>query len=438
MPEKPQYDVAIVGASLAGCAAAMLFGRRNLKVALIERDTQAGAYKKVCTHLIQSSATPTIERLGLVKPIEAAGGVRQVLEISTPWGWIRDPIEPSDRPAYGYNLRREKLDPMVREIAATTPGVDFIPGHSVQDLIVEDNRAVGVLTNGTHQPDCAVRARLVVAADGRYSRVAQLVGSSGKVTPNGRFTYSAYYSDLPMPKGSTSRIFFLNPDWASVLRTDDGLVMLGAMPTKDKLKDWKGNIEGAFQKYFDGISGAPSPREGKRVSPFLGMIEMPNIWRPTVHSGVAFIGDAAFAADPLWGVGCGYAFQTAEWLVDCVSDALCGREDLDIALKRYGKKHKKALAGHEFVMRDYTSGRRYNPIERLMNSAGARDPACAAHVMAFGSRNTTLMQFLAPAAITRAILVNAKHALGRARPIEPRPGTHYEAAEHDPVGKKLL
>jgi flavin-dependent dehydrogenase len=420
MSDSSQYDVAIVGASLAGCAVAMLFGRRGMKVALIERDSQLSGFKKVCTHLIQSSATPTIERLGLAAPIEAAGGVRQELEISTPWGWIRDTVKPSDRSAYGYNLRREKLDPMLREIAAKTPGVDFMPGHSVKELIIEDGRAVGVKTVSSPEPGRSVRARLVVAADGSHSQVADLAGNKATITPHGRFTYSAYYSDLPMPEASTSLIYFLNPNWASALRTDDGLTMLGAMPTMETLADWKDDIEGEFLKYFDAIPGAPSPRDGNRVGPFLGMIKMPNISRSTTHAGIAFIGDAAFTSDPLWGGGCGFALQTAEWLVDSVGEALGGGGDLDSSLKLYARHHKKMLAGHKFVMTDYATGRRFNAIETLMNSAGARDPVCAAHVVAFGSRNTTLKQFLAPRAVARAIWVSAKHSMRGAEP-ENRP-----------------
>ncbi|MES2939456.1 MAG: NAD(P)/FAD-dependent oxidoreductase [Pseudomonadota bacterium] len=422
MSEQPTYDVAIVGASLSGCAAAILFGRQGLKVALIERETDTDAYKKICTHLIQSSATPTLKRLGLVEPIEAAGGVRQVLEISTPWGWIRDPGEPRDRPAYGYNLRREKLDPLVRAKAAATAGVDFMPGQSVRELVMENGRAVGVRTSSQQGSGRTIRARLVVAADGRNSAVAQLSGAKSKTHANGRFTYSAYYADMPMPKQSTAQIYFLNPNWASVLRTDDGLVMLGAMPTNDQLPQWKGHVEEEFLKYFDGIPDAPSPRLGRRVSPFLGMLKMPMITRPPVHAGIAFIGDASFTADPLWGVGCGFAFQTAEWLFDNVRPAFEGKLEMARALKAYAGQHKKRLGGHEFVMKDYLSGRRYNGIETLMNSAGARDPACASHIVAFGSRNSSLMQFMAPGAIARAVWVNTRHAFGMstsgARPVQ--------------------
>ena len=97
MPSHPQYDVAIVGASIAGCAAAIFFGRAGARVALIERDRDPAGYKRLCTHYIQASATPTLERLGLARAIEEAGGVRNDAEVFTRWGWIVAPSEQTIR-----------------------------------------------------------------------------------------------------------------------------------------------------------------------------------------------------------------------------------------------------------------------------------------------------------------------------------------------------
>ncbi len=133
---KLDYDVVIVGAGIAGCAAATLFGRGRLKVALIERKADPEDYKKICTHFIQASATPVIQRLGLDHMIEAAGGIRNGAEIWTRWGWIRGSLEGGRYPLYGYNIRRQKLDPMLRSIAASTPGVDFMPGLAAVNLVL--------------------------------------------------------------------------------------------------------------------------------------------------------------------------------------------------------------------------------------------------------------------------------------------------------------
>jgi menaquinone-9 beta-reductase len=129
--------VAIVGASIAGCTAAILFARNGARVALIEREGDPAAYKKICTHFIQPSATPTIERLGLANAIEAAGGVRTEFEAFTRWGWIvPSPTRNTIRPAYGYNIRRETLDPIIRKRAMATPGVDFMSGFTARELLV--------------------------------------------------------------------------------------------------------------------------------------------------------------------------------------------------------------------------------------------------------------------------------------------------------------
>src|SRR5512135_3097572 len=59
------YDVVIVGAGLAGCTAAILFGRQGLRVAVVEAHRNAATFKRACTHYIQPSALPTLRRLGL-------------------------------------------------------------------------------------------------------------------------------------------------------------------------------------------------------------------------------------------------------------------------------------------------------------------------------------------------------------------------------------
>src|SRR3954462_10819126 len=140
------YDVAVVGASVAGCTAATLLGREGARVALIEKRSGEGFYKTMCTHYIQPSAVPTFERLGLVEKIEAAGGIRNGLESWTRnGGWVRPPVSADyAHEPYGYDIRREKLDPMMRELAAATPGVDLVLGETVTGLAGLPGRPAGV------------------------------------------------------------------------------------------------------------------------------------------------------------------------------------------------------------------------------------------------------------------------------------------------------
>jgi hypothetical protein len=82
--------------------------------------TAPDAYKTVCTHYIQSSAAPVIRRLGLAERIEACGANRNTIDVWTPYGgWIRPP----GGAPHGYNVTRLTLDPLLRELATSTPGV---------------------------------------------------------------------------------------------------------------------------------------------------------------------------------------------------------------------------------------------------------------------------------------------------------------------------
>src|ERR1700759_1032448 len=85
------YDAVIVGGSLAGCATAILLGRAGGRGAVLEKQPDATAFKRMCSHFIQASAVPTLERLEMLEPIEAAGGTRPRFQAWTPWGWIKPP-----------------------------------------------------------------------------------------------------------------------------------------------------------------------------------------------------------------------------------------------------------------------------------------------------------------------------------------------------------
>ena len=68
-----QGDVAIIGANVAGCTAAIFYAKKGLRIALTERNPDIDAYKKVYAHYLQATAVPTIKRLGFDQDIEVAG-----------------------------------------------------------------------------------------------------------------------------------------------------------------------------------------------------------------------------------------------------------------------------------------------------------------------------------------------------------------------------
>jgi 2-polyprenyl-6-methoxyphenol hydroxylase-like FAD-dependent oxidoreductase len=405
-----RYDVVVVGASLAGCATAIGLGRAGLRVAVVEKQPDPDAYKRTCSHFIQASGVPAIERLGLLEPIEAAGGQRPRVHSWTRWGWIEPP--PQQHDARGINLRRRVLDPLVRTTAAETPGVEMMLGWSAERLLQEEGAFAGVAVRNPAGEERDLRGRLTVGADGRDSGIAELADVPVKRYENNRFAYGGYWEGGTPPQAPDAVVWFLDPQWGAAFPTDEGLTFYAAMPTKDRLPEFKQDPGGAVADFLSTIPDPPPIAEGKLVSKVFGKIDMTSKLRRPVAPGLALVGDAAMAADPLFGVGCGWAFQSAEWLRESVQPALQGEGSLEQGLERYRKRHAHELNAHSFFIHDYSSGRRFNPAERLMFSAAARDPKTAGILEDFATRQIRPQRML-PRVVPRAIAVNARHALAR-------------------------
>jgi hypothetical protein len=151
-----------------------------------------------------------------------------------------------------------------------------------------------------------------------------------------------------------------------------------------------------------------------------GKIDMTNVAHTPSAPGLALVGDAALAIDPLWGVGCGWAFQSAEWLSDSVAPALLGAEPLDAGLKRYRRRHARGLRGHSLLMYDYAGGRKLTPPERLLfSAAAAHDERLTQVFEAFGTRNIGPARMFA-SALPRSVFVNTRNALAARRGGESR------------------
>jgi 2-polyprenyl-6-methoxyphenol hydroxylase-like FAD-dependent oxidoreductase len=419
--DRVDYDAVIVGASLAGCATAIGLGRSGARVALVEKRPDPAAFKRVCSHFIQASAVPALDRLGLLEPIVEAGGVRTKMRAWTPWGWIEAPTAEARE---GVNLRRELLDPMVREAAVETPGVELMLGRSAERLVREGDTVRGVVVREPDGAERTLSAQIVVGADGRDSRIAELGAVKTKTSRHGRFAYGAYFDGPPAAADGASSIWMLDPNWAAAFPTDSGLVFYAAMPTKDRLPEFRRDPEGALISFVGSVPEAPPIRASRLASPVLGKVEMPNKVRVPVAPGLALVGDAAMAVDPLFGVGCGWAFQSGEWLAQSVAPALAGEEPLDAGLARYRRQHRRALRGHASLINEYASGRKMQPGERLIFSAAARDPRLAERFEALGTRSIGPARFFATT-IPRAIAVNTRHAIGaRGQRPAPRPGGH--------------
>jgi 2-polyprenyl-6-methoxyphenol hydroxylase-like FAD-dependent oxidoreductase len=406
-PPQLDVDVAVVGASLAGCTAARLLGSAGVRVALVERHADPEAYKRLCGHYIQASATPVLQRLGVTEAIEAAGGVRNGVDVWTPWGWIAPRPRDGEPRTFGYSLRRAKLDPILRGLAAGTDGVTLIAGSAVVGLLGDGGRCTGVVARDRDGRDTAVRARLVVGADGRASKVARLAGAPEHMKPNNRICYMAYYEGGERRPDARGALWLLGRDVVIAAPNDDGLTLVATFAHKAHLAAFKSDREAAFTALVQRTGEASPLRGARRVSPFVGYRDYPPCARAAVPAqGIALVGDAALTCDPTMAIGCGWALQSASWLADAALPALRGEEPLERGLRRY-RRRRRCLTGHARMLDAAARAEPPNALERLMIRAAASDAGLARHFERYTSRSIPVRRFLAPHAVARAGWVGA-------------------------------
>lgn len=175
-------DVLVSGGGVAGLTAAAGFGAAGLRVLCVDpappvtEESGAGADLRTTAFLQPSIAL--FRRIGLWDRLQPHGAPLQVMRIVDAGGAEPRPRltrafdagEISDQP-FGWNLPNWLLRREMSARLAELPGVEFRPGTATAGLTAREDAALVELSDGSR-----LRARLVVAADGRNSPVRQALG----------------------------------------------------------------------------------------------------------------------------------------------------------------------------------------------------------------------------------------------------------------------
>ncbi|MGC3989107.1 MAG: NAD(P)/FAD-dependent oxidoreductase [Chthoniobacteraceae bacterium] len=218
----PDYEVAVVGGGPAGATCAALCAQGGRRTLLLERATFPR--DKVCGDCLNPSCWPVLERLGVVADLLAAphSVLESVEYVGTDDFTMRFALPVQARGE--LTIRRRVLDQLLLQRARTCGAT------------VLENTVVTAVEPGWKltTPTGKFTVRTLVAADGRNSTVARLLG----LLPTARKDRLAQQTHFPAPTGFGHKVAMRFTPWGycGLATIDGGLANLCLVSRPGRLR----------------------------------------------------------------------------------------------------------------------------------------------------------------------------------------------------------
>lgn len=215
-------DVLVVGAGPAGSVTAAVLAAAGARVRLVDR--ARFPRPKLCGDTLNPGAFAVLRQLeaegavtGLCARLRARALPIAGMTVSGPDGTAVT----AEYPAHvrGLSISRSELDLMLAERAAGC-GVDIVEGLRAVSPVLEQGRVAGIRVEAAAASEW--RARVVVIADGRGSRLASALGLSQLARRPRRWAFGSCFSGVPTATG-LGEMHLRNDGYIGVSPLPDGL-----------------------------------------------------------------------------------------------------------------------------------------------------------------------------------------------------------------------
>jgi len=392
-------DVIVVGAGPAGAAAAILLAEHGVAVTLLDR--ARFPRPKICGEYLSPEAPRVLDRLGVLKAVDGRAVPLAGMRITAPdgtelVGTYRALGRFRPYREHAMALPRETLDAILVERARALP-IDVREGTRVVDVLLDGDRVTGVeAVDGAGRAQ-ALRAPLVIAADGRASVIAQRLGLRREHRLR-RMALVTYVAGL---EGCRDRgeIFVDPPDYAILNPVAPDRANLSLVVPLGDAAPWSARLETFFTARARHLPHLARRLAGARlVAPVRAMGPLAYEVAPPRAGGVLLVGDAAGFFDPFTGEGVFAALRGAELAAETAVRALGAGDCSCAALAGYARARRRAFAGKERVTRALQLVVARRPLADLAAHALARRPALLDLLLG------VIGDFVPPRALLRGLL----------------------------------
>ena len=328
----------VSGAGPAGAICATLLARRGLRVELFDRTRFPRA--KLCGDTLNPGA---LRVLAGVRPVDDI--LVQALPLD---GMLLTGPDVAVRATYGgdlhgYALVRRDLDALLLADALNA-GVQFHERTTVLSPLVDAAGAVaGVTVRCADGRSVVHRARFVVAADGRASRLAKALGLSHHPRPR-RWAIGGYFRDADIDR-RYGQMHVRQGHYIGVAPVRDGLVNVCLVVPHTR---GDGGWRNASLKLRDVVRRDPmlNPRfaDAELIDKAHVLGPMAVDVRTTGVPGLVLAGDAAGFIDPITGDGLRLALESAVLAANVVGEVFAGQIPRECAADVLARRRRAAFS----------------------------------------------------------------------------------------------
>jgi 2-polyprenyl-6-methoxyphenol hydroxylase-like FAD-dependent oxidoreductase len=308
-------DVLIVGARAAGAATALLLARAGLGVVVIDRG-QRGT-DTLSTHSLMRPAVLQLLRWGALPRLIAAG-TPPIRGSRFYYGDVATTVGVKNRDGVDalFAPRRTVLDRVLVDMAAEA-GARVQFGASLGDYRRRPGGVVATVTGAS--ATSTINASLIVGADGRHSKVAEL--SNAPIVRRGRHASAVVYGYW---QGLDIREYWWsygNQISAGAIPTNDGeTCVFASIPSERFQARFGADLAAGYHEVIAASDAELDSRlrSARRSSALRGFPGMPGYVRQSSGPGWALVGDAAHFKDPITAHGITDALRDAELLAGAI------------------------------------------------------------------------------------------------------------------------